>query len=138
MGMNHDMIGHVYPPSKPYLVTSEKISAFVKALSDTNPAYADGTVAPPTFPIVVTMNAMDTAFHDPALQLDYSRLVHSDQKFEYLRPIRVGDELTVAASVEEIKPLGTNEIATFKTDVFSGDELVVTGWSKIVVRGPEA
>jgi acyl-CoA thioesterase FadM len=84
------------------------------------------------------MNAMDAAFHDPALQLDYARLVHSDQKFEYLRPIRVGDELTVSASVEEIKPLGTNEIATFKTDVFSGDELVVTGWSKIVVRGPEA
>jgi len=84
------------------------------------------------------MNAMDTAFHDPALQLDYSRLVHSDQKFEYIRPIRVGDVLTVSACVEEIKPLGTNEIATFKTDVFSGGELVVTGWSKIVVRGPEA
>jgi acyl dehydratase len=138
MGMNRDMIGHVYPPSKPYLVTTEKISEFVNGLGETNPAYADGTVAPPTFPIVVTMNAMGTAFHDPALQLDYSRLVHSDQKFEYLRPIRVGDELTVSASVEEIKPLGTNEIATFKTDVFSGDELVVTGWSKIVVRGPEA
>jgi acyl dehydratase len=138
MGMNPDMIGHVYPPSQPYSVTAEKISAFVKALGDTNPAYADGTVAPPTFSIVVTMNAMDTAFHDPALRLDYSRLVHSDQKFEYLRPIRVGDELTVRASVEEIKPLGTNEIATFKTDVFSGGELVVTGWSKIVVRGPEA
>jgi acyl dehydratase len=137
MGMNRDMIGHVYPPSQPYPVTGEKISAFVKALGDTNPAYADGTVAPPTFSIVVTMNAMDTAFHDPALQLDYSRLVHSDQKFEYLRPIRVGDVLTVSACVEEIKPLGTNEIATFKTDVFSGDELVVTGWSKIVVRGPE-
>ena len=136
--MNHDMIGHVYPPSKPYLVTSENISAFVKALGDTNPAYADGTVAPPTFPIVVTMNAMDTAFHDPALQLDYSRLVHSDQKFEYLRPIRVGDELTVAASVEEIKPLGTNEIATFKTDVFSGDELVVTGYPKILERTAQA
>ena len=138
MGMNRDMIGHVYPASNPYLVTSEKISAFVNALGDTNPAYADGTVAPPTCPIVVTMNAMEGAFHDPALQLDYSRLVHSDQRFEYVRPIHVGDELTVKASVEEIKPLGPNEIATFKTDVFSGDELVVTGWSKIVVRGPEA
>jgi acyl dehydratase len=113
MGMNHDMIGHVYPPSMPYLVTSENISAFVKALGDTNPAYADGTVAPPTFPIVVTMNAMDTAFHDPALQLDYSRLVHSDQKFEYLRPIRVGDELTVSASVEEIKPVDDDDEITF-------------------------
>ena len=82
--------------------------------------------------------ADDNLHFDPALQLDYSRLVHSDQKFEYLRPINVGDKLTVSASVEEIKPLGTNEMATFKTDVFSGDELVVTGWSKIVVRGTEA
>jgi acyl dehydratase len=138
MGMNRDMIGHVYPPSKPYLVTAEKVSAFVSALGDTNPAYKDGTVAPPTFPIVVTMNAMEEAFHDAALQMDYSRIVHSDQRFQYVRPIQIGDELTVRASVEEIKPLGTNEIATFKTEVLSGGELVVTGWSKLVVRGPDA
>jgi len=138
MGMNRDMIGHVYPPSQPYLVTTEKVSAFVNAIGDTNPAYAAGTVAPPTFPIVVTMHAMEEAFHDPALQMDYSRIVHSDQRFQYVRPIRIGDELTVRASVEEIKPLGPSEIATFKTEVLSGDELVVTGWSKLVVRGPDA
>ena len=138
MGMNRDMIGHVYPPSKPYLVTAENITAFVKAIGDTNPIYADGTVAPPTFPIVVTMNAMEEAFHDPALNMDYSRIVHSDQRFEYTRPIHVGDELVVTACVEEIKALGSNDIATFRTEVSSKGEPVVTAWSKLVVRGDDA
>lgn len=145
MGMNREMIGFCYPDSKPYLVTSENISAFANAIGDANPIYFDqkaankfghATVcAPPTFPIVVTMNAMEEAFHDPKLNMDYSRIVHSDQRFEYVRPIQVGDELVVRASVEEIKTLGNNDIATFRTEVFSKGEPVVTGWSKLVVRG---
>ena len=65
-------------------------------------------------------------------------MVHSDQRFEYSRPIQVGDELVVRAFVEDIRALGANDIATFRTEVYSGEDLVVTGWSKLVVRGPES
>lgn len=148
MGMNREMIGFAYPDSAPFLVTAESISAFAKAIGDDNPIYFDPAIAnsfghtticaPPTFPISVTMKAMEKAFHDPALNMDYSRIVHSDQRFEYARPIQVGDELVVRAFVEDIRALGTNDIATFRTEVYCGDELVVTGWSKLVVRGPES
>ena len=147
MGMNREMIGFVYPDSPAYEVTAEKIAAFANAIGDDNPAYFDESAAqnlghktvcaPPTFPIAVTMKAMEEAFHDPALNMDYSRIVHSDQRFEYNRPIQVGDNLVVRSSVEEIKALGNNDIATFRTEVYSGTELVVTGWSKLVVRGEE-
>ena len=147
MGMNRDMIGFSYPDSKPFLVTNENIAAFAKAIGDNNPIYFDQSIAqkfghvsvcaPPTFPIAVTMKAMEEAFHDPKLNMDYSRIVHSDQRFEYARPIQVGDQLVVRASVEDIKALGNNEIATFRTEVFSNNELVVTAWSKLVVRGEE-
>jgi len=145
--MNHDMVGHAYPASQAYLVTPENISAFAQAIGDDNPIYHDqefarslghtSVCAPPTFPIVVTMAAMEKSFHDPALNMDFSRVVHSDQRFEYTRPIAVGDNLVVTTIIEEIKALGNNDIATFRTEVTSNGEPVVTGWSKLVVRGDD-
>lgn len=147
MGMNHEMVGHAYPASPAYLVTPENIAAFALAIGDSNPIYHDpafaqslgraSVCAPPTFPIVVTMAAMEKSFHDPALNMDFSRVVHSDQRFEYTRPIAVGDKLVVTTIVEDIKALGTNDIATFRTEVTSDGEPVVTGWSKLVVRGEQ-
>lgn len=146
--MNHDMIGHAYPASQPYLVTPENIAAFADAIGDSNPIYRDAeyakslghnsVCAPPTFPIVATMAAMEKSFHDPALNMDYSRIVHSDQRFEYVRPVQVGDKLVVTTVIEEIKALGNNDIAVFRTEVTADGEPVVTGWSKLVVRGEES
>jgi acyl dehydratase len=147
MGMNREMIGFVYPDSKSVLVTQDRIAAFASAIGDDNQIYFDQTAAkelghesvcaPPTFPISVCMKAMEDSFHDPRLNMDYSRIVHSDQRFEYVRPIKVGDELVVRTLVEDIRALGTNDVATFRTDVYSHNELVVIGWSKLVVRGED-
>lgn len=146
--MNHDMIGFQYAPSEPFVVTAESIKAFAEALGDENPAYVDASaalalghetvVAPPTYPIVVTMSAMENSFHDPALNMNYSRVVHSDQRFEYVRPIRVGDELVVTTIVEDIRTMAGNDMATFRTEVSSAGDIVVTAWSKLVVRGDDA
>jgi acyl dehydratase len=148
MGMNREMIGFAYPDSKPFVVTAESISNFARAIGDENPIYFDlasavsaghkTICAPPTFPIAVTMKVMEGSFHDPALNMDYSRIVHSDQRFEYHRPIQVGDELVVRAIVEDIRALGNNDIATFRTEVYSAGEPVVTAWSKLVVRGEDS
>ena len=145
--MNREMVGFVYPDSKPVLVTQEHIASFANAIGDPNPIYFDEVsaqklghktvCAPPTFPISVSMKAMEDSFHDPRLNMDYSRIVHSDQRFEYVRPIQLGDELVVRTIVEEIKALGNNDMATFRTEVYSKNELVVTGWSKLVVRGED-
>ncbi len=146
--MNREMIGFAYPPSDALLVTKERIADFANAIGESNPLYFDDAVAqqaghdtvcaPPTFPMVITMAAMEKSFHDPALNMDYSRVVHSDQRFEYVRPIRVGDELVVTTIVDDIRALGSNDIATFRTEVAANGELVVTGWSKLVVRGDDA
>ena len=52
-------------------------------------------IAPPTFPIVVTMRAGAQVVADPALGLDYSKVVHGEQRFIYTRPIQAGDVLQV-------------------------------------------
>jgi acyl dehydratase len=143
--MNRDMVGFAYPPSEPYLVTEKSIQDFARALGDDNPAFFDAAVArelgheticaPPTFPILVTMEAMKEAFADPALNMDFTRVVHGDQRFAYQRPIRVGDELVVTTHVDEIRSLGNNDAATFRTEITSHGEAVCTCWSKLIVRG---
>ena len=86
----------------------------------------------------IQKRSLEDSFHDPALNMDYTRMVHSDQKFEYARPVQVGDELVVTTVVEDIRSLGNNDIATFRTEVDSHGERVVTAWSKLVVRGDDA
>ncbi len=54
---------------------------------------------------------------DPALGVDYSRVVHGDQRFVYTRPIFAGDELTCVCMVEEIMSRGGHDFLTTRTDV---------------------
>ncbi|MGH3623394.1 MAG: FAS1-like dehydratase domain-containing protein, partial [Sciscionella sp.] len=94
MPLDPSFIGRTYPPTPPYEVGREKIKEFASAVGDDDPAYLDpdaaralghpDVIAPPTFPIVVTMNAWRQVVADPALGLDYTKVVHGDQKFVYV------------------------------------------------------
>ena len=92
MAINVDLVGKAYPP-QPYEVAREKIREFAAAIGDDNPAYTrrmrrassghPDVVAPPTFGVVVTRGPQIAVIDDPQLGLDFSRVVHGDQKFEY-------------------------------------------------------
>jgi acyl dehydratase len=106
------MIGRVLS-SGSATVTAESIAAFARALGDENPLYVDadaarrgpfGTlVAPPTYPIAFMTQAMaggmDTFLE---LGLDFMTLVHGEQEFEYVRPIRAGETLTLTGRIADI------------------------------------
>lgn len=149
MPVDQSFIGRVYPPTAVYEVGREKIREFADAIGDDNPAYRDpdaakafgypDVIAPPTFAIVVTMRASHQVISDPALGVDYSRVVHGEQRFVHDRPIRAGDALQVVVSVENIRSAAGNDIISTKSAVSTVDgEPVTTAYSMIVVRGPEA
>jgi hypothetical protein len=97
--------------------------------------YGD-VVAPPTFPIILTMAASRMIIDDPELGMDYSRVVHGDQRFAYARPIVAGDELICVNMVEEITSRAGHDFLTTRTDVkTTAGEHVVSAWSKLVMRG---
>jgi acyl dehydratase len=146
VALNQDFIGKVYPPSPPYQVGREKIREFAIAIGDFNPAYHDvdharslghaDLVAPPTFPFVITMRAMAVATFDPELGLDYSRVVHGEQRFAYSRPLVAGDEVAVTTTIENIRVAAGNDVLTTRSEVHGSDgELIVTTWAVIVSRG---
>jgi acyl dehydratase len=148
MALDQSFVGRSYPPTDPYEVGREKIREFAAAVGDTNPAYTDpeaakalghpDVIAPPTFVFAVSFKAASRVIHDPELGLDYSRVVHGDQKFAYRRPVRAGDRLTVTTTIDAIKSLAGNDILDIRGDVYDETgELVVTAWTKLVARAAE-
>ncbi|MGW4942827.1 FAS1-like dehydratase domain-containing protein [Actinoplanes sp. NPDC004185] len=146
MPLDQSFVGRSWPATAPYLVGREKIREFAAAIGATDAEYHDpeaaraagypDVVAPPTFPVVITMAASRQIVADPALGLDYSRVVHGDQKFAYTRPVVAGDSLICVNTVDEITSRGGHDFLTTRTEVTTeAGEPVVTVWSKLVQRG---
>lgn len=146
MSLDPSFVGRTYPPTAPYLVGREKIREFATAIGATDPVHHDpiaaralghgDVVAPPTFPFMITMVASRQVVDDSELGIDYSRVLHGDQRFRYARPVVAGDELVCVNTVEEIVNRGGHGILTTRTEVgTTSGEQVVTVWTKLVVRG---
>ena len=146
MPIDPSYAGRTYPPSPVYEVGVEKIREFADAIGDSNPAYRDpaaarslghpDVIAPPTFPFVLTFKASRAVIDDPDLGIDYTRVVHGEQRFTYTRPIHAGDALTVTVTIDAIRSAGGHDMVTSRSEVHTtGGEHVVTAFSTLVVRG---
>jgi acyl dehydratase len=147
--LDQSFAGRVYPPTPVYEVGREKIREFADALGDPHPAYRDpqaardlgypDVIAPPTFAIVVTSTAARQVVADPELGLDYSRVVHGEQRFVHGRPLHAGDRVTVVVSVESVGAAAGNDIIRTKGEVLAENgDLVCTAHSVLVARGTAA
>jgi acyl dehydratase len=146
MPVDQSFIGRVYPPTRPYEVGREKIREFAEAINDPNPIYRDraaaqalgyeDVIAPPTFAIVLTLPAGGQVIRDPEFGMDYSRVVHGEQRFVHHRPVRAGDILQVIVTIDDIRVAAGNDIVNTRADVTTVEgEPVLTAHSTIVSRG---
>lgn len=147
--VNPAFVGRSYPPTEPYRISRGKIREFADAINDENPAYrsADAAqalgyrdvVAPPTFAILLTLPAGRQFTADPESGVDYSRVVHGEQRFVHERPIQAGDELQVTLTIDGIRAAAGNDLITTRTEVRTVEgELVTTAHAVVVVRGEAA
>ena len=148
MAVNPELQGRVFPPTAPYLVGREKIREFSRAVLSTNPinlvvdaaraaGHAD-LVAPPTFPVVVQEATLAQLLAEPDAGIDFSRVVHGEQRFTYTRAIVAGDELTATLTVSSVKSLGGHNMVTADSNIVDANgNHVVTAISTLVVRGDE-
>jgi acyl dehydratase len=117
-------------------VTAQHVAEFAHALGDENPLYVDADaaahgpfgaiVAPPTYPIAFMTQAMAggmDAFLE--LGLDFMTLVHGEQEFEYRRPIRAGETLTLTGRIADIYEKtgssGTLDFVVLETEATDAD-----------------
>ena len=146
MALDAGLVGRGYPPSAVYEVGRAKVAEFAAAVGATDPAHTDAeaaralghpdVVAPPTFAIVVTLGAADVVITDPEVGLDYSRVVHGEQRFTHHRPIRAGDRLVSTTTIEAVRTVAGNDMLTTRVDLTTEDgEQVCTTHSLLVARG---
>lgn len=130
MPLNTAFLGRVYPPTEPYQVSRAKLREFAEALGE-----PVSDVAPPTFPIVLSMRAEEQVLFDPEFGLDFDRVVHREQEFTCTRPIRAGDELVVVVTVTGVDSAAGNDVVTTRGDIATVDgEHVCTAVSTMVAR----
>ena len=145
MTVNPELVGRVFPQVGPYLVGREKVREFSRAVFATNPIYFDvetaraaghsDIVAPPTFPVVIQELTLAQLLAEPDANIDFSRVVHGDQRFSFTRPVVAGDELRATLSVTSVKTLGGNSMVTSQSEIVdAAGKHVVTAVSTLVVR----
>jgi acyl dehydratase len=138
MALNRRFVGRKYPPTEPYEVGREKIREFAAAVGEDSAACYDvatavrlghpDLIAPPTFAIVLSMRADEQVVRDAELGLDYSKVVHREQRFTHHRPVCAGDALTVVVTVRDIRTIAGNEllITTGEITTVAGEPVCTT------------
>jgi acyl dehydratase len=146
MALDPGLVGRSYPPSAVYEVGRAKIAEFAAAIGEPDPVHRDAeaaraaghpdVIAPPTFAIVVSLQAATSVLDDPDVALDYSRVVHGEQRFTHHRPIRAGDRLVATTTIDAVRSVGGNDLLTTRVDLATEDgEPVSTATSTLVARG---
>ena len=127
--INPDSVGRTFTGADLVTVTQSEIDNFAAVIGEN-----DTRVAPPTFSIRISLSQYENILTQPEIGVDWTRLVHGDQKFEIYRPIVAGDVFKCSATIETLRVAAGNEIISVRSDLHNGSELVVSSWSTLVVR----
>jgi hypothetical protein len=124
-----DSVGRTFAGANAISISQSEIDAFAAIIGET-----DTTIAPPTFTIRISLDQFQSILTKPEIGLDWSRLVHGDQKFEIFSAVKAGDSLRCSATIESYRVAAGNEIVSVRSDLHRSNELVISSWSTLVVR----
>jgi len=108
--------GTTYGPVS-FEITEERVRTFLEL-------FGGPPGVPPTILTAAEFALFPHIIGDPALALDFRRVVHGSQVYEYRRPLRVGDILTVEARVASIRQKGENGFLTVEMTMKGADGAV--------------
>jgi acyl dehydratase len=119
--------GNVYGPVE-FEISPGRVAAFQTLF--------DGPVGVhPTLLSAAEFSLFPSIMGDPELGLDFPRVVHGSQKYEYRRPLRVGETLAVEAHITSIRHKGGNGFLTVEMRFSDGaGDLVATATSTMIER----
>ena len=120
------------------------IRRFVEAIGDDNPIYIDEAAAKAAgHPRIPAPSTFATALRPPdprvGIELDWRKLLHGEQEYDFARPVYAGDRLTLvariaAADVKQTKG-GVMDVMVLETTAHDGDgRRVFTARATILVR----
>ena len=143
MTLSTAAVGREFPPFE-YQVGREKIREYATAVGfeeaihfDPDEAREAGfrdVVAPPMFCVVYLAGAIGPALFDPEVGMDFARMVHGAQAFEWGEPVCSGDLITTTATCISIEERDDKGFYVFESRSVNGDgaETVRGTWTNIV------
>jgi acyl dehydratase len=145
MPLNQSLKGKEYQGVS-FAVDRDRVNRFADAIGDADPIYRDPEaakaagfseqVAPPTFVTVMQIMTSGQVVGDQELGLDYTRVVHGEQEYEWRRPVVVGDVLTATPRIADIYARGPNEFLVIEAQIRDGSgDTVVVARSTLLSRG---
>ena len=125
--MNPSAQGKIYPDVT-FIVDPARVAAFRDVVGQ-----RDGV--PPTFVSAAEFAAFQDVIDDPALALDFSKVLHGSQEYVYERALVEGERLTVRTRIDSIRQRGEVGFLTLVTDLTGSDGgLVCTTRTLMVER----
>ncbi len=140
--------GRTFPPGEPYVVGRESVRDFATAVGaqarehyDVDAARAAGyvdVVATPTYAVLIAQRCEAAYIADPDAGIDFSRVVHAEEKFIHHRSLVAGDQVVGTVHVDRVRVMGPHAMITTRTELALVDGTAVsTVVSSLVVRGPD-
>jgi hypothetical protein len=128
MPMNAALEGKVYPDTM-FTVDEERVDLFRAAVGEA------GEFVPPTFATAAEFAVFPLIVGDAELGMDFTRVVHAEQEYEWRRPYRMGETLTVRSRIASIRQKAGNGFLTIETELLDPEgELVVLARATMIER----
>jgi hypothetical protein len=125
--MNAGAAGKVYPEVA-FTLDPARVAAFREVFDQV------GGV-PTTFVTAAEFTVIPVLVADPELGLDFARVLHGNQEYEFRRPLREGESLSIRSKIESIRSLGGNTFLSLLTELVEPDgEAVCTGRLTLIER----
>ncbi|MGH2572767.1 MAG: MaoC family dehydratase N-terminal domain-containing protein [Actinomycetota bacterium] len=145
MPLNPSLKGKEYQEVS-FTVDRDRVVAFAEAIGEDNPLFRERSaanqagyeaqLAPPTFVTVMQIMTSGQVVLDPDLGLDYARVVHGEQEYEWRRPVRVGDVLSAVPRIADVYAKGPNEFLVIESEIRDDSgETVVVARTTLLSRG---
>jgi len=146
LAVDESQKGKTYAPFE-YEIGREKIREYANAVGEFNPVHHDrkaaqaagfrDVVAPPMFAVVFSTGSVAPAILDPEVGINFARMLHGSQEFEWGELVCAGDTITTETTVEDLYERTGMEFFVFKSvsKNQNGDEVVRGTWTNIVRGG---
>jgi len=136
-------VGKAYPPQE-YKITADESKKYALGYNEDLPLFLDesrpgGIIAPPMFAVKYAGTSIANAFFDTEFNVDFSRLVHGEQAFEFLLPVKPGDTIETVLKIASVEEKSSGEIFTAEavSTNQNGEQVVLMG-STFFIRGKKS
>ena len=127
--MNPEVEGKTYD-AVAFEVTEERVRAF-------HDLFGGPPGVPPTFLTAAEFTVFPQVIGDPELNLDFTKVVHGTQEYEFNRPLQIGETLMVEARIASIRQKGGNGFLIIETQMRGIDgEAAAVARSTMIEREP--